>query len=47
VSGPDLQNGLALVVEVEQTLPMPLQALALRGGELLALVGPSGAARPR
>ncbi len=46
MSGPDLQNGLALVVEVEQTLPMPLSGgLRCEAGELLALVGPSGAGK--
>ena len=46
MSGPDLQNGLALVVEVEQTLPMPLSgSLRCEAGELLALVGPSGAGK--
>jgi molybdate transport system ATP-binding protein len=36
----------ALVVDVEQTLPMPLQgSLRCEAGELLALVGPSGAGK--
>jgi molybdate transport system ATP-binding protein len=46
MSGPDLKAGLALVVEVEQTLPMPLHgSLRCEAGELLALVGPSGAGK--
>ena len=37
---------LALVVEVEQALPMPLRGrLRCEAGELLALVGPSGAGK--
>ena len=40
------KNGFALVVEVEQTLPMPLSGgLRCEAGELLALVGPSGAGK--
>jgi molybdate transport system ATP-binding protein len=36
----------ALVVEIDQTLPMPLQgSLRCEAGELLALVGPSGAGK--
>lgn len=46
MSGADLQAGLALVVEVEQSLPMPLRgSLRCEAGELLALVGPSGAGK--
>jgi molybdate transport system ATP-binding protein len=46
VSGPDTNIGRALVVEVEQTLPMPLSgSLRCEAGELLALVGPSGAGK--
>lgn len=46
MSGPDLKTGLALVAEVEQTLPMPLSgSLRCEAGELLALVGPSGAGK--
>jgi len=46
VSGPDPKTSLALVVEVEQALPMPLSgSLRCEAGELLALVGPSGAGK--
>lgn len=46
MSGADLQAGLALVVDVEQALPMPLRgSLRCEAGELLALVGPSGAGK--
>ena len=46
MSGPDLKTALALVVDVEQTLPMPLSgSLHCAAGELLALVGPSGAGK--
>ena len=46
MSGLDLKIGPALVVEVEQTLPMPLHgSLRCEAGELLALVGPSGAGK--
>lgn len=46
MSGPDLKTGLALVVEVEQAQPMPLRgSLRCEAGELLALVGPSGAGK--
>ena len=46
MSGPDLKTSLALVVEIEQTLPMPLRgSLRCEAGELLALVGPSGAGK--
>jgi molybdate transport system ATP-binding protein len=46
VSGPSLKDGLALAVEVEQSLPMPLSgSLRCDAGELLALVGPSGAGK--
>ena len=46
MSGPDLNSGLALVADVEQTLPMPLNSsLRCEAGELLALVGPSGAGK--
>ena len=46
MSGPDLKTGLALVVEVEQAHPMPLSgSLRCDAGELLALVGPSGAGK--
>ncbi len=46
MSGPQLETGRALVVEVEQTLPMPLRgSLRCEAGELLALVGPSGAGK--
>ncbi len=46
MSGPDLKTGLALVVNVQQTQPMPLQgSLRCEAGELLALVGPSGAGK--
>jgi molybdate transport system ATP-binding protein len=46
VSGPDLKAALALEVEVEQSLPMPLSgSLRCEAGELLALVGPSGAGK--
>ena len=46
MSGPDLKSSLALVIEIEQTLPMPLQgSLRCEAGELLALVGPSGAGK--
>jgi molybdate transport system ATP-binding protein len=46
VSGPELKTGLALVAEFEQVHPMPLSgSLRCDGGELLALVGPSGAGK--
>ncbi|WP_374486762.1 ABC transporter ATP-binding protein [Zoogloea sp.] len=46
MSGPDLTPGLTLAVEVEQALPMPLRgSLRCEAGELLALVGPSGAGK--
>ena len=46
MSAADLQNELALLVEVEQTVPMPLSgSLRCAAGELLALVGPSGAGK--
>jgi len=46
MSGPDLQAGQALIVEVEQAHPMPLRgSLRCEAGELLALVGPSGAGK--
>ena len=46
MSGPDLNDSRALLVEIEQTLPMPLQgSLRCDAGELLALVGPSGAGK--
>ena len=46
MSGPDLKDRRALVVEIEQTSPMPLQgSLRCDAGELLALVGPSGAGK--
>jgi molybdate transport system ATP-binding protein len=46
VSGPSLKDNLALAVEVEQSLPMPLSgSLRCDAGELLALVGPSGAGK--
>lgn len=46
MSVPDLKAGLALTVEVEQALPMPLRGnLRCEAGELLALVGPSGAGK--
>lgn len=46
MSGPDLINSRALIVEVEQTLPMPLSgSLRCGAGEMLALVGPSGAGK--
>lgn len=46
MSVPDMQAGLALVVDVEQVLPMPLRgSLRCEAGELLALVGPSGAGK--
>ena len=46
MSGPDLKAALALVAEVEQRLPMPLSgSLRCEAGELLALVGPSGAGK--
>ena len=44
--GPDLIDGSQLVVDIEQTSPMPLRAsLRCDAGELLALVGPSGAGK--
>ena len=46
MTGPDLKNSLALVFDIDQTLPMPLQgSLRCEAGELLALVGPSGAGK--
>ena len=46
MSGPDLKAALALEAEVEQSLPMPLSGrLRCAAGELLALVGPSGAGK--
>lgn len=46
MNGPDLKKTLALVVDIEQTSPMPLQgSLHCEAGELLALVGPSGAGK--
>ena len=46
MSGPDLKAALALVADVEQSLPMPLSgSLRCEAGELLALVGPSGAGK--
>jgi len=46
VSGPDPSNDRALVAEVEQSSPMPLAGrLRCEAGELLALVGPSGAGK--
>lgn len=43
---PPLSQGLALQVQVEQTLPMPLSgSFGCAAGELLALVGPSGAGK--
>ena len=46
MSGPGLGTGPALVAEVEQSLPMPLSgSLRCEAGELLALVGPSGAGK--
>ncbi|MEF7615924.1 ABC transporter ATP-binding protein [Aquincola sp. MAHUQ-54] len=46
MSGPDGQASPALVVDVEQAQPMPLRgSLRCEGGELLALVGPSGAGK--
>ena len=46
MSGPDPKSGPALVVEVEQAHPMSLSgSLRCEAGELLALVGPSGAGK--
>jgi molybdate transport system ATP-binding protein len=46
VSRPDRDGGRALAVEVEQASPMPLSgSLRCEAGELLALVGPSGAGK--
>ena len=46
MSGPELKAALALEVEVEQSSPMPLSgSLRCVAGELLALVGPSGAGK--
>lgn len=46
MSGPDFKTGSALIVEVEQGQPMPLRgSLRCEAGELLALVGPSGAGK--
>lgn len=46
MSGDAHTRDLALVVEVEQALPMPLSgSLRCEAGELLALVGPSGAGK--
>ena len=46
MSGPDLRPDAALVVEIAQTQPMPLTgSLRCGAGELLALVGPSGAGK--
>ena len=46
MSSQALKAGLALEVEVEQTSPMPLSgSLRCEAGELLALVGPSGAGK--
>jgi molybdate transport system ATP-binding protein len=43
---PPLSQGMALQVQVEQSLPMPLSgAFGCAAGELLALVGPSGAGK--
>ena len=43
---PTPKDHAALVVEIEQTLPMPLSgSLRCEAGELLALVGPSGAGK--
>jgi molybdate transport system ATP-binding protein len=45
-TAPDAAPDAALVVEVEQTLPMPLNGgFSCQAGELLALVGPSGAGK--
>jgi molybdate transport system ATP-binding protein len=46
MNGPAPKPCGALSIELEQTLPMPLQgALRCEAGELLALVGPSGAGK--
>lgn len=46
MSGPDHKAGPALLVDVEQTLPMPLHGgLRCAAGEMVALVGPSGAGK--
>lgn len=46
MSGDDLRAARALEVEIEQTQPMPLHgSLRCEAGELLALVGPSGAGK--
>lgn len=46
MSGPGAQATPALLVDVEQMLPIPLRgSLRCEAGELLALVGPSGAGK--
>ena len=46
MSGPDLKGSLPLVAKIEQTSPMPLQgSLHCDAGDMLALVGPSGAGK--
>ena len=46
MTGPATPSGAALVAEFEQALPMPLSgSLRCEAGELLALVGPSGAGK--
>lgn len=46
MTGPDQNADPALLVDVEQTLPMPLHGcLRCEAGELVALVGPSGAGK--